>query len=94
MHNLDALVKDHPHIAVLNQQEALALADVGVAQTEKKADWTMELMFNQRGPAYSNMVSINFSVPLQRNQENRIAVRVEIHNPRGKIVGGSYQVLW
>ena len=30
----------------------------------------------------------------QRNLESRIAVRVEVHNPRGKIVGGSYQVLW
>ncbi len=71
MDNLDVLVKDHPHIAVLNQQEALALADVGVAQTEKKADWTMELMFNQRGPAFSSMISLNFSVPLQLNQDRR-----------------------
>ena len=31
----------------------------------------MELMVNQRGPAYSNMASINFSVPLQLNQSKR-----------------------
>jgi hypothetical protein len=28
-------------------------------------------MYSQRGPAYSNMVSINLSVPLQWDQKNR-----------------------
>ena len=69
--DLETLLKNHPHVAVLDRQEAAARAEADVAQTEKKADWSMELMFNQRGPAYSNMVSINFSVPLQRNQAQR-----------------------
>ena len=29
------------------------------------------MMFNKRGPAYSNMVSLNVSVPLQWDQKNR-----------------------
>ncbi len=69
--DLETLLKNHPHVAVLDRQEAVARAEANVAQTEKKADWSMELMFNQRGPAYSNMVSINFSVPLQGNQAQR-----------------------
>lgn len=71
MDTLDERVKDHPQVAVLNRQEALALAEAAMAQSEKKPDWTLELMFNQRGPAFSNMVSLNFSLPLQTNQGRR-----------------------
>ena len=69
--DLADLLKGHPHIAVLEKQEAVARAEADIAQTEKKSDWSMELMFSQRGPAYSNMISINFSRPLQNNQVNR-----------------------
>ncbi len=69
--DLADLLKGHPHIAVLEKQEAVARAEADIAQTEKKSDWSMELMFSQRGPAYSNMISINFSRPLQNNQANR-----------------------
>ena len=65
------LLKGHPLIAVLEKQEAVARAEADIAQSEKKSDWSMELMFSQRGPAYSNMISINFSRPLQNNQVNR-----------------------
>ncbi len=69
--NLEAKLQAHPHAAVMASQEAVARAEADVAQSEKKPDWTMELMFNQRGPAYSNMVSVNFSLPLQLNQDKR-----------------------
>ena len=68
---LEELLKSHPSLAVLEKQEGVARAEADVAQTEKKSDWSMELMFSQRGPAYSNMVSINFSLPLQNNQASR-----------------------
>ncbi len=68
---LEELLKSHPRITVLEKQEGVARAEVDIAQTEKKSDWSMELMFSQRGPAYSNMISINFSLPLQNNQANR-----------------------
>ena len=71
LNDLEVLLKNHPHIAVLEKQESLARAEADIAQTEKKSDWSMELMFSQRGPAYSNMISINFSRPLQSNQANR-----------------------
>ena len=69
--DLTDLLKSHPHIAVLDKQEAVARAEADIAQSDKKSDWSMELMFSQRGPAYSNMVSINFSRPLQNNQALR-----------------------
>ena len=44
-----------PQIAVMAKQEEMALADVTLARANKKADWNAEVMFSQRGPAYSNM---------------------------------------
>jgi outer membrane protein TolC len=61
----------HPEIAVLNKQEEIAATEAKLAQANKKADWSVELAFQQRGPAYSNMVSLGVSVPLQWNQKNR-----------------------
>lgn len=69
--DLETLIAHHPDIAVLLKREAVALAEVEVARTNKKADVSVELMYSQRGSAYSNMASINFSIPLQWNQANR-----------------------
>lgn len=68
---LDTVVAHHPQIAVLKRQEDVAQADVVIAKTNKRADWSAELMFSQRGSAFSNMISINLSVPLQWDQKNR-----------------------
>lgn len=69
--SVDARLDHHPQIAVLARQEAAARADVDVATSAKRPDWSVELMFSQRGSAYSNMVSLNVSVPLQWDQKNR-----------------------
>ena len=68
---LDEALLHHPQIAVLARQEAVAAAEVKVAQANKKPDWSVALMYSQRGSAYSNMVSLNVSVPLQWDQANR-----------------------
>jgi len=68
---IDEDLAHHPQIAVLARQEAVAAADVKIAQANKKADWSVALMYSQRGSAYSNMVSLNVSVPLQWDQANR-----------------------
>ena len=68
---LDADVEQHPQLAALAKQEALAAAEVRAAQANKKADWSLSLMYSQRGPSYSNMISVNLSVPLQWDQKNR-----------------------
>jgi outer membrane protein TolC len=69
--NLDAELAHHPEIAVLAKQEEIAATDARLARANKRADWTVELGYQQRGPAYSNMVSIGVSVPLQWDQKNR-----------------------
>lgn len=69
-----ALVRDlahHPQIAVLNKQEDIAQAEANLAQANRRTDWSVEVAFQQRGSAYSNMVSIGISVPLQWDRKNR-----------------------
>lgn len=58
-------------MAVLLKQEEAARAEAGIAQTNQRADWSAEVMYSQRGPSYSNMVSINVSIPLQWDAKNR-----------------------
>ncbi len=69
--NLEDQLAHHPQIALMAKQEEVARADADIAQSNKRPDWTVELMYSQRGPAYSNMVSVNVSVPLQWDQKNR-----------------------
>jgi len=68
---LEADLAHHPELAVLARKEDVAAAEVRVAQANKKADWSVALMYSQRGSAYSNLISVNLSVPLQWDQKNR-----------------------
>lgn len=68
---LDSELERHPQIAALASQEEVAAAEVRLAQANKTADWSVQLMYSQRGPAYSNMVSLAVSVPLQWDQTHR-----------------------
>ena len=51
--------------ACWRRQEAAARAEAEVARSDKPADFSVELMYSQRGPAYSNMATLTLSVPLQ-----------------------------
>jgi outer membrane protein TolC len=68
---LDTQLAHHPQIAVLAKQEEIAQADARLAQANKKSDWSVEVAYQQRGPAYSNMISVGVSVPLQWDQRKR-----------------------
>ncbi len=68
---LEAHIEHHPQIALMSRQEATARAEADIAQANKRSDWSVELMYSQRGSAYSNMVSVNLSVPLQWDPKNR-----------------------
>ena len=68
---LKGRLSHHPQIELLAQREAVAQAEAQVARSNQKPDWNVELMFSQRGPAYSNMLSLNLSVPLQWDRANR-----------------------
>ena len=68
---LETDIVHHPELVVLAKKEDIAAAEVRVAQANKKADWSVEVVYSQRGPAYSNMITVGVSVPLQWDQRNR-----------------------
>ena len=68
---LDSQLAHHPQIAVLDRRQEIAEADARIAQANRKADWTVELAYQQRGPSFSNMISVGVSIPLQWDQKNR-----------------------
>ena len=69
--SLDGEWSHHPQVALLLRQEALAQAEVDIAQANQRADWSVELTYSQRSSAYSNMVSVNLAIPLQWDRKNR-----------------------
>jgi outer membrane protein TolC len=69
--NVESQLAHHPEIAMMVKQEEMARADADIAQSNKRSDWNVEWMFSQRGSAYSNMVSVNVSIPLQLDAGNR-----------------------
>ncbi len=68
---LEAELLREPRIGLLQMEETLSVAEVNIARSNKRADWSVELMYSQRGSAYSNMVSVGLSIPLQWDQKNR-----------------------
>lgn len=69
--NLESELTGHPEIALMVKQEEMAQADADIARANQQADWSVEVMLSQRGPGYSNMASVNASLPLQWDQKNR-----------------------
>jgi outer membrane protein TolC len=69
--DLDAELAHHPQILLLVKQEEVARADAEIARTNKRSDWTVEVMYSQRGPGFSDMMSLNVSKPLQWRQRSR-----------------------
>ncbi len=60
-----------PRIVLLQSEQAMSGAEANIARSNKRADWSVELMFSQRGSAYLNMLSVDLSIPLQWDQKNR-----------------------
>jgi outer membrane protein TolC len=54
----------HRELLAYDAAEQAANADVGMARAEKRPDWSVELDYAQRGPQYSNMISLEFRVGL------------------------------
>ncbi len=70
----------HPQLQALAAREAVAQADVTVAQRNRRADWSVELSYSQRGPGFANMVSVGVAIPLQlqpqQRQDQELAARL------------------
>lgn len=80
--DLDAHLTHHPQIEMMVKQEEMARADADVARAEERPDWSVALTYSQRGSAYSNMVSLNVSIPVPWNRRNRqdreLAAKLEL----------------
>ncbi|HEV8110815.1 MAG TPA: TolC family protein [Burkholderiales bacterium] len=68
---LEAHLSTHPEIVVLAKQEEIAATEARLAQASSKPDWTLEAAYQQRGPDFSNMVSLGVSIPLPWDRANR-----------------------
>ncbi|MEO7887289.1 MAG: TolC family protein [Polaromonas sp.] len=64
-------LKQHPDLLAMGAEVDAVNTDAKLAQANKQADWSVEASYAQRGPAYSNMISIGVSIPLQWDQKNR-----------------------
>ncbi len=62
---------DIPHLRLLATQVAVADADVTVAEQNRTPNWSWEIAYAQRGPSYSNMISVGVSVPIPINRGSR-----------------------
>jgi outer membrane protein TolC len=68
---LEGELAHHPEIALLLKQEEVARAEAAIARTETRSDWTIGVRYSQRGPGFSDMMSVNVSKPLQWRESRR-----------------------
>jgi outer membrane protein, heavy metal efflux system len=57
-------VHEHPDLAVFVPMTQMAQAEVHEAEATKRPDWGVELAYGRRGPAFSDMVSVQFTLDL------------------------------
>jgi outer membrane protein TolC len=66
-----ANLHEHPELKAYVEREALARTDVALAENSKKSDWSLEVAYGQRGPAFTNMISVMVSIDLPWEAEKR-----------------------
>jgi outer membrane protein, heavy metal efflux system len=64
-------VPQHAPLAPVLAKVAAAQTDVDLARAQTRPDWSAELDYEQRGPDFSNMVSLEFHVALPLFPKNR-----------------------
>jgi outer membrane protein, heavy metal efflux system len=57
-------LQQHPEFAVFDAQALVLNAGIAEAQAAKRPDWSMEVAYQKRGPQFSDMVSLQFTVDL------------------------------
>ncbi len=63
--------REHAPMQVFAERERLAEADVRLADAGRRPDWSAELLYGQREPYYSNMITLMFRVDLPIFQGGR-----------------------
>ena len=73
---------NHPHLAMFAPLQAMADTEVKLAREAKHPDWSLEVAYAQRGPAFSNMLSIGVRIDLpifqSRRQDPAIAAKIAL----------------
>ncbi|WP_332778345.1 TolC family protein [Polaromonas sp.] len=64
-------LKQHPDLLAISAEMDAFDTEARLAQANKRSDWSVEASYSQRGSAYSNMLSIGVSIPLQWDQQKR-----------------------
>jgi outer membrane protein TolC len=70
-HHLPSALATHPMIAALSKQEQIAGAEARLAAANRTPDWSVEVMYANRGSGFSDMISVGVSVPLPWDRANR-----------------------
>ena len=73
-HPIEHLVErlaEHPTLRVLDEREALARAEVDLAKSTRERDWSLEVGYSQRKPAFDNMISVTVAIDLPIAKERR-----------------------
>ncbi len=68
---IDTILAQHPQNRALMREQEVAVTEASLARAERRADWSVEVAYQKRGAAYSDMVSVAVSVPLQWNRRSR-----------------------
>ena len=63
-HRLREHVHEHPELAVFVPMTQMAQAEVHEAEAAKHPDWGVELAYGRRGSAFSDMVTLQFTLDL------------------------------
>jgi len=63
--------ENHPHLQTLERQIDVARNEADLARAANKPDWGLEVAYAQRGPQYSNMLSVQVSIDLPLFQAKR-----------------------
>ena len=75
-----ARLAEHPLLRTLEEREGLARSEVALARSGRRSDWSLEVSFAQREPAFDNMVSVMLTMDLPwqtaRRQDKDIASRL------------------
>jgi outer membrane protein, heavy metal efflux system len=74
VHPRDTLVeglRQHPELRVLDQRQDLARAEVELARASRQSDWSVEVGYGHRAPAFDNMLTVMLAIDLPWQTKNR-----------------------
>ena len=69
--HLVMLLPVHPALRIYDERESLARAELELARSTRERDWSLEVGYSQRRPAFDNMISVMVAIDLPIAKEQR-----------------------